>query len=596
MHPKMNIRIIAGGLVCLSLMAGLAAAQEPILPQPKETPGDVKRIGAIMLPQGSSQKLTMTTKKRITFIQLDRDAIIRVVPDAQDPAAVIISGLQPGMVRLTLTDADKVQEMFEVIVQFDVAQLRTTLAQSVPTANIEVIPATNRAIILKGWAARSEDVDVIMRVATSVIGQGAQIINAIQVGGVHQVQLDVTVATVNRTEARRRGYSFSINTNGFSFGSIIAGLTASTPTTTAGGGAGVGVTTRPANLVPNSPPAGANIVFGLVASNFQALLQALKEESLAKLLAEPKLVTMSGRPASFLAGGQQAVLSARGSIGGPGVDFRDIGTQLEFLPIVLGNGRIYLEVSPRVRNPDQALGIVTSFGAVPGFREQSVHTSIEMEPGQTFAIGGLIQSEVQASAQRYPVLGELPFIGGLFNQMLFQEVDTEVIILVTPHLVDAMDCNQGPKRLPGRETRSPDDYELFLEYLLEAPRGQRQIFEDGRYKPAYMNDPHSKQFPCSEPLPKGTFRRGGYGAPGHCVPGQTLPPAPANVTTPASPSGLPSEVNRAPVVENRAPVMPPPPDILPRPSTGGAEVLPPASENRSGGRVLIVPGMPTPPE
>lgn len=604
MHPTMNQRIWAGSMLCLSLVAGWATAQEPILPQPKDAPGEVRRVGAVMIPQGSAQKLQMTTKKRITFIQLDRDGIIRVVPDAQDETAVIISGLQAGMVRLTLTDSDKKQELYEVNVQFDVAQLKVTLAQTVPTAKIDVIPASNRAVVLQGWAARAEDVDTIIRVATAVIGQGTQVINAIQVGGVHQVQLDVTVATVNRTEARRRGYSFSINTNGYSFGSILAGLTATMPNMVpGGGGSGVGVISSPAQLVPNSPPAGANLIFGLVSWNFQSLLQALKEERLAKLLAEPKLTAISGRPARFLAGGQQAVLSAQGSIGGPGVDFRDIGTELEFLPIVLGNGRIYLEVSPRVRSVNQNNGISTSFGFVPGFDEQSVRTSIEMEPGQTFAIGGLIQTTVQSNASRVPVLGELPLIGGLFNSVLHEESEQEVIILVTPHLVDAMDCHQAPKRLPGRETRSPDDYELFLEYLLEAPRGQRQIFEGGRYKPAYKNDPNSQQFPCNaEPLPKGTYRRGGNSGM-NCAPACIAPPAaPVNITgihnvpPTASPSGLSNE--RAPVVENRAPVMPPPPDLLPKPTTGDVEVLPPApvTENKASGRGLVIPGMPTPPQ
>src|SRR5262249_20787449 len=149
----------------------------------------------------------------------------------------------------------------------------------------------------------------------------------------------------------------------------------------------------------------------------------------AKLLAEPKLVTLSGRPAHMLAGGQQAVLSAQGSIGGPGVDFKEIGTELDFLPIGLGNGRIYLEVSPRVRSVNNALGITTSFGFVPGFSEESIHTMVEMEPGQTFAIGGLIQTVVQSNSERIPVLGDIPYLGVLFSTIFHQEEEDELIIL-----------------------------------------------------------------------------------------------------------------------------------------------------------------------
>lgn len=592
MYPIMSVRKWAGGLLCLSLMAGLTAAQEPLLPQPKaDVPGEGKRIGAVMIPQGSSQKLTMTTKKRITFIQLDRDGIVRVVPDANDELAVILSGLQAGTVRLTLTDQDRKQEVYEIIVQVDVAQLRTILTQAVPTASIEVLPATNRSVLLKGWVARAEDVDTVMRVATSVLGQGAQVINAIQVGGVHQVQLDVTVASVNRSESRRRGYSFAVNSNGINFASILSGMGGALPALGAGAAGGAG----------GGGVSGANVIFGVASANFISVLQALKNENLAKLLAEPKLTTMSGRPARFLAGGQAAVISASSSLGGTGVEFRDIGTELEFLPIVLGNGRIYLEVSPRVRSINNGNGIAVPGGAFqPGFSEQSVRTSVEMEPGQTFAIGGLIQTEVQATTTRIPLLGELPLVGGLFNTMSHQESEQEVIILVTPHLVDAMDCNQAPKKLPGRESRSPDDYELFLEYLLEAPRGQRQVFEGGRYKPAYKNDPNSKQYPCAEPLPKGTYRRGGANNAGNCATPVAAPQAVwnSNVLPTAPVSAQPAEVTKAPVVEKRAPVMPPPPDLLPKPTTGTAELLPlaPQTENRNGGRVLIIPGMPTPPQ
>src|SRR5260221_5587817 len=133
----------------------------------------------------------------------------------------------------------------------------------------------------------------------------------------------------------------------------MSGTTVSTGSTRSGvatlgsgtaGGAGKGTAGISIASVAASPvPGGANFVFGVIPANFQSLLQALKTEQLAKVLAEPKVVAMSGRPASFLSGGEQAVQSASGGLGGPGVEFRNVGTELQFLPIVLGNGRIYLE-------------------------------------------------------------------------------------------------------------------------------------------------------------------------------------------------------------------------------------------------------------
>ncbi|HEY8505402.1 MAG TPA: type II and III secretion system protein, partial [Gemmataceae bacterium] len=231
--------------------------------------------------------------------------------------------------------------------------------------------------------------------------------------------------------------------------------------------------------------------------------------------------------------------------------YEDIGTELQFLPIVYGDGKIYLEVAPTIRSVNQALGIVTTFGAVPGFDEQSVRTSVVMEDGQTFAIGGLIQSQVQASSTRVPFLGDVPFVGAAFRTNSQTETEQELVILVTPHLVDPMDCHQVSTKLPGRETRSPSDFELFLEGLMEAPRGQREIFEGGRYKAAYKNHPSYQQYPCNV---LGGVNGHGDGAcapaAGHTVPanlpfpagGAAFPPAaPAGAGTGAAP-GLPGEL------------------------------------------------------
>ncbi|MBX9584501.1 MAG: type II and III secretion system protein, partial [Gemmataceae bacterium] len=154
----------------------------------------------------------------------------------------------------------------------------------------------------------------------------------------------------------------------------------------------------------------------------------------------------------------------------------------------------------------------------PGFTEQQARCAVMLESGQTFAIGGLIQSSVQASASRVPVLGDLPFVGFAFSRVNYDERESELVILVTPRLVGPMDCQQVPKRLPGRETRSPDDYELFLEGLLEAPRGQRRVWNGRCYQAAYKNDPSVTGVPAWVPA-------GG--------------PAPAVVpaTAPASPPG-----------------------------------------------------------
>ena len=178
------------------------------------------------------------------------------------------------------------------------------------------------------------------------------------VGGVRQVQLDVVIAQVNRSKLRKFGVNFAAaGTTAFG-GSLIGNLTQA-GTAAGGGGSSSGGSSGSTQtlLGPQSllqaltPGANTNLVFGLVPARLNLFIQALKQEQIASLLAEPKLVTLSGRPATFLSGGQQAVpeVTGGGTAGGVvGTRFEPFGTQLTFLPIVYGNGKIYLEVEPVV--------------------------------------------------------------------------------------------------------------------------------------------------------------------------------------------------------------------------------------------------------
>src|SRR4030095_13867112 len=169
----------------------------------------------------------------------------------------------------------------------------------------------------------------------------------------------------------------------------------------------------------------ANLQLGIVPTPFFAALQALRTEGVAKFLAEPRVVTQTGRPAFFRAGGQQAVLSGTSGITGPGVQLVPFGTELEVVPIVYGNGQIWLDISPRVTAVNQGLGITVGGAVSPGFTEQTVRSTVLLESGQTFAIGGLIQTSVQASANKVPLVGDLPFIGVGFSSVNYQTVETE---------------------------------------------------------------------------------------------------------------------------------------------------------------------------
>jgi pilus assembly protein CpaC len=530
MHPK----LLRGWAFCGLVLAGLAAAGAPATAQPPAKTAAVDKSGAVIVPLNGSVRVGMKSGKLIRSVFNSVETVVNVLPDASDPRFVILFGRGVGVSRVELTDVDGGKEVYEVVVQPDVELLRNLIRRAVPTATVDVLPGIGGTLILSGNVARLDDVDTILRIANSV---SANVINAMQVGGVHQVQLDVVVARVDRTRLRQRGFNFSVNGTTVNFASVLGGLAALQGTGSI------------------QPTGAANITFGVIPSNFVGVLQALKSENLAKLLAEPHLVTQSGRPARFLAGGRQAVIGPTSGITGPGVVYEEIGTELEFLPVVYGNGKIYLEVFPRVRGVNNGLGITISGSFTPGFDEQSVRTSIVLEPGQTFAIGGLIQANTQGSSVKWPLIGELPFIGPFFSVNSVTDQESELLILVTPHLVDGMDCNQLPAHLPGRETRTPDDCEFYLESMLEQPRGPRNVFAGRHFQAGWHNDPTAAEFPCYGGGFGGGCANGGC-ASGNCVPGNgsaAVPQAlPAAVNGPADTPGA-DAVQVLPVTPGRRP-------------------------------------------
>lgn len=548
MHRTRNVlKLGAWGLLTAGLTAFPAAAQ-PQPPAVNPPPAQRAAAGkAIVLAINGSTQLSMSSKKPLRTAINDKDTVARVQESATDPASVIIVGLTAGSTRITLTDVDGNSESFDVIVQLDIDAVKSVIRLTFPTANVTPIAAGTNTIVLTGHVAHAEDIEPILRVARGVIstaGQGqTEVYNAMTVGGVRQVQLDVTIAQVNRTEARFRNLNFIIDGTTVTGGSLLPGLlqTAQAQTSSIAGGAGVGVIPQAAQALPllSTGPAGSNIIFGIVPARINFLIQALRTEGIAKLLAEPKLVTMSGHPATFLAGGQQAILSSASGINGPGVVLQDVGTALNFLPIVLADGKIFLEVQPTVRSVDNALGINTAFGFTPGFTVQQVTTRVTMETGQTFAIGGLIQSSVQASTNKTPILGDMPFVGPLFSSINYTDQEQELVILVTPYLVDPMDCKQAPCKLPGLETRKPDDFELFLETILEAPRGQRDVFPGKKYVAPYKNDPTADKFPCGGDRGGAGCSNGTCGS-GTCGSGTNGSGSPVAVTpAPAPPPAAP---------------------------------------------------------
>jgi len=291
-----------------------------------------------------------------------------------------------------------------------------------------------------------------------------QIINLMTIPGVQQVLLQVRVAELDRTGMREIGadtyFEFG---SGNVLGSHIGGANLTFN--------GIGTGTE-----NGFAPGSSNTGFAIFPSaRLEIMLRALRQNSLIRILAEPNLVALTGHEASFLAGGQFPVPVPRGTVGGAGnvtVRFKDFGVQLNFVPHIVDQEAIRLEVRPEVSTIDESLGTTLVAGGrpVPGINTRRVHTTVELREGETLALAGLLQVTLDGKTERIPGLGDLPYIGPMFSNTSHKRTEKELLVLVTPFLVDALQPDEVPS-LPGDEVRDPDDIEFYLLNRIESRIG-----------------------------------------------------------------------------------------------------------------------------
>ncbi len=613
MLRKLSWSVFAG--MALHAATSTAPGQEPV--QPKDVAPAVPQIGGAkdgktyVVQINITKSLGMTRAPGaaddpiIEKAQNENPKVCRVQAIFNDPRHILVTGISPGTSKITLTgytDAtmkDRRDETIEIRVPSDDEPVREQqrkdfvdlVRRTAPTANVDAIVGPNNAVFLTGNVLTADSVMAVLESARAIFGQNANLVNGMRIGGVQQIEVDVTICSVNRSKLRNMSFSWSLNRKDFFLQSILSGATFSNAIAT-----GINAATS------SQATTGPNLIFGAVNSDgaFFGFLSALRTDNLAKIQAEPKVVTLSGRPAQFVSGGETPILTSSAN-GAPTVTYKTFGTTITVLPIVLGNGKIHLEIAPLISTLNQANGI-TIAGAngvtsVPGFNTQGAQVAIQVDDGQTIAIGGLIQHTVNSSNSKVPVLGDMPFIGAAFRTVTDNVTEQELIILVTPRLIDPMGCNQLPERLPTRLTRSPDDFELYLEGLLELPRGQRQTCgPNGCYQAPHKSGPTASIFPCGDQGSCGlTGHRGAAcntpicNTPAPCASGAcTTKTAGASFAAPVPmsiPAALPATAASAP----RA-VVEPTIHQLPSPSAS----LPPASlQPPSSLAPVSYPGTPT---
>jgi pilus assembly protein CpaC len=336
-------------------------------------------------------------------------------------------------------------------VVYDISRFKQQLEQILPDENDLRVNFSNDSITLSGKVSNAANLSQALSLAKAFAPEG-NIQNLIQVGGVHQVMLEVRVAEMSKSLTKRLGINLAY-TRGSDFAvSRLGGLSQVVKATDAVlGSNGVGFA--------YSPAVSALFRFGVGSATWTGFLDALREDGLVKILAEPTLITLSGQTANFLAGGEFPVPVPQG-LGTVAVEYKPFGVGLVFTPTVLSKNKINLQVSPEVSELDFTNALVLQGYTIPGIRTRRTSTTIELGDGQSFAIAGLLRESVRTISSKYPLLGDIPILGALFQSKEFQKEESELIIIVTPHLVKPM--NMAKQSLPTDYYVEPNDFEFYL--------------------------------------------------------------------------------------------------------------------------------------
>ncbi|WP_237152054.1 type II and III secretion system protein family protein [Oryzibacter oryziterrae] len=327
---------------------------------------------------------------------------------------------------------------FEITLHTD--RLQSALESKLPNADVDVSSA-NGSIVLSGTAADQKTIDEANQIASQF---GGNVVNAVDIGGGKQVQLKVRFIEASRSASKDLGLKWAV---------------AGTQT-----GVGVGSDTLPSGSTPFGEIISQIIGNGI---GVDVLVQALEARGLARSLAEPNLVALSGQTSSFLAGGEFPIPVASDN-GNVTIAFKKFGVSLDFTPTVGKDNLIHMQLKPEVSEIDYGSGIVADGITVPGLKVRRADSTLELRDGQSFVIAGLLQSGRSATRQRVPWLGDVPVLGALFRSTAYSRNETDLVIIVTPHIVTPTDvATDIPTPFDG--ARMAGDFDLFVNGKAEIP-------------------------------------------------------------------------------------------------------------------------------
>lgn len=402
-------------------------------------------------PIAAASVVTGTSGRDIS-VEINRGALIKLPvaadtvfvanPDIADiqvksPRLLYLYGKRAGETVIYAVDGDdNVLLNSRVKITHNLGAFRTAIRSAAPDAGLDV-STVGDALVITGDINSPAQAENVRRIAARFApGEGA-VVNQMRVLQPNQINLRVRIAEVSRDTLKQFGINWDA---AFKMGGFIFGLASGNPVTA--GDFVIGGLDKVFNVRNN----GTNSIVGSYnKGNFDinGLIDALANENLITVLAEPNLTAMSGETANFLAGGEFPVPVAQsGSAAGAiTVEFKKFGVGLAFTPTVLENGRVNLKVRPEVSQLSSVGGVQVSNYTVPALTTRRAETTVELSSGQSFAIAGLLQNNSTQDASKVPFLGDVPILGALFKSDRYKRNETELVIVVTPYLVRPVSAN-----------------------------------------------------------------------------------------------------------------------------------------------------------
>jgi pilus assembly protein CpaC len=448
----MKVLTLAAAVLLLGATTASASPQNqdtPAMPPPNPaaaqpssttTPASSQSVtpGAAPLRVMVGKSLLINTTERLKRVSVTDP----IVADALvvTPTQVLVNGLSPGEVSLLIWDELERSRSFDLRVDVDITAATEEMHRLFPDEQITVTPSRS-AIVLSGHVT-TEDVSKHAGLLASAYSKN--VVNVLTFGpvGAEEVLLEVKFAEVDRTAMTQLGINLLSTGAGNTIGTITTGQF--------GGVSGIGTINDQGSGAPSSTTATVSNVLNMFFFNPQihlgAVIEALKTQNLLQILAEPNLVAINGKEASFLSGGEFPFPVAQQNASGIAtvtIQFREFGVRLKFTPVIQPNGNIHLHVIPEVSTLDFADAVTVAGTTIPAISTRKADTEFELQDGQSFVIAGLLDNRVTNIDNKIPWLGDIPILGNFFKSKTAQKSNSELMVLCTVRRVSPN--TQAPK-------------------------------------------------------------------------------------------------------------------------------------------------------